>query len=204
LLSSYSLLNTDAYISQTYPFIDVLLSDEMESIAPSSINAIMQTSVNVGAYLESKPLSTQHLKSVENPIANSATMTAESRVVKSEEADLGKLRRTFYNASHVRNQRFIAVGKTAETNSHCFYERISVSQDERSKLSRKLFMETINVPYLTEECSLVLQQAQQLNMWDQAIAEIFAQVLTITHCHCGDDSLQGLRKYMLTVHGIAC
>jgi hypothetical protein len=65
-------------------------------------------------------------------------------------------------------------------------------------------MEIINVPYLTEECSLVLQQAQQLNMWDQAVAEIFAQVLTIMHCPLRDDSLQGLRKYMLTVHGIAC
>jgi hypothetical protein len=78
-------------MQQTYPFIDVLLSDEMESIAPPSINAIMQTSVNEGALLEHKPSSTKHLKSVENLIANPAIMTAESRTVKSEEADLGKL-----------------------------------------------------------------------------------------------------------------
>jgi hypothetical protein len=191
-------------MQQTYPFVDVFLSDEMDSIALPSTNAIMQTSAKEGALLEHRPSSTKHLKSVENPISNPATMTAESRTVESEEADLGKLRRILYNTSHVRNQRFIAVGKTAESNSHCFYERISVSQNERSKLSRKLFMETINVPYLTEECSLVLQQAQQLNMWDQAVAEIFAQVLTITNCLLGDDSLQGLRKYMLAVHGIAC
>jgi hypothetical protein len=30
--------------------------------------------------------------------------------------------------------------------------------------------------------------------WDQAIAELYSQVLTITHCPIGDDSVQGLRS----------
>jgi hypothetical protein len=175
-------------MQQTYPFVDILLSDEMGSLSDPSI---LQTSANEGALLEHKTLSTKAFKSVGSQTTH-------------DEADLGELRRMLYNTSHVRKQRILAVGKTAEFNSPCFYEHISVSPNERSMLSRKLFMEAINVPYLTEECSLVLQQAQQVNMWDHAVAEIFAQVLTITHCPLGDDSLQGLRKYMLTVHGIAC
>ena len=83
------------------------------------------------------------------------------------------------------------------------YAPVPVLPSVRHRLSRELFKETEQIPYLTDECALVLRQAQEQNMWDQALAELYAQVLTIIHCPVGDNSLQGLSKYLLS-HGIAC
>lgn len=137
------------------------------------------------------------------PLKTEATDAAEGRT-KTAITDLCNLRRSLFDASTVRNQRFITVSPMVAVQNHSSYKPVKISQYERSKFSRILLVETMSIPNLTAECSLVLQEAQQLNLWDQAVAELLAQVLTITHCYCGDDSLQGLRDYMLTVYGVAC
>jgi hypothetical protein len=137
------------------------------------------------------------------PIKTEATDAAEGRM-KTAIKDLCNLRRSLFDASTVRNQRFITVSPMVAVQNHSSYKPIKICQNERSKFSRILLIETMSIPYLTAECSLVLQEAQQLNLWDQAVAELLSQVLTITHCHCGDDSLQGLRDHILSVYGVAC
>jgi hypothetical protein len=194
-------------IQQTYPLIDILLSDELGF--PSSSSIEKQVSKNeIAPTTESEDVAPLQNKISPSPIA----VEKQSTPPLSQKADgcsmEGAVTVTDLNClphfAVVKNKGFITVSPTAASSNHYLYEPVSISQNERSKLSRTLFIETMNVPYLTAECSLVLQEAQQLNMWDQAVAELYAQVLTITHCPIGDDSLQGLRKYMLTVHGIAC
>jgi hypothetical protein len=191
--------------------VDILLSDEMGYPSlppleePSSKNSLVSTTEREEA-LPVEMKDSLHL-GVLVPVDKEtipASQKVEGYVMEKISTDLNYLRRCFFNTSVVRNQRFIIVSSTLTTKNDCLYQPVSISRKERSKLSRKLFIETINIPNLTAECSQVLQEARQLTLWDQAIAELYAQVLTITHCPIGDDSLQGLREYMLTVHGIAC
>ena len=56
---------------------------------------------------------------------------------------------------------------------------------------------------MTDECAVVLREARQKRKWDLAIAELMAQVLIVVHCQDGDNTLEGLRRYLLTL-GIVC
>jgi len=83
------------------------------------------------------------------------------------------------------------------------YAAVPVVNCRRAKLSHDLFRISEQVPNLTKECALILDEAHEMNLWDQAIAELFAQVLAIIHCPVGDHKLDGLSAHMKSL-GIAC
>jgi hypothetical protein len=83
------------------------------------------------------------------------------------------------------------------------YAYVPVVKSQRVKLSDDLFAISEQTPNLTKECAEILDEAQEMSMWDQAAAELFAQVLAIVHCPVGDHRLDGLSKHLHGL-GVAC
>jgi len=83
------------------------------------------------------------------------------------------------------------------------YPPLPLPFSQRKRLSDNLFALSKEVPQLTDECAVVLREAREKDMWDQAVAELMTQVVTVIHCPDGDYRLNGLKHYLLTL-GIAC
>mmetsp|Transcript_28807 Transcript_28807/g.63433 ORF Transcript_28807/g.63433 Transcript_28807/m.63433 type:complete len:1583 (+) Transcript_28807:356-5104(+) len=84
------------------------------------------------------------------------------------------------------------------------YAAVPLPYGQRKRLSDKLFGVSKEVPNLTDECAHVLREARKKDMWDTAVAELYAQVLVAMACPSQDERLDGLRWHLLTEHGIAC
>ena len=84
------------------------------------------------------------------------------------------------------------------------YAAVPLPYGQRKRLSDKLFGVSKEVPNLTDECAHVLREARKRDMWDTAVAELYAQVLVAMACPSQDERLDGLRWHLLTEHGIAC
>jgi len=144
---------------------------------------------------------------VDNSNTSWDSKTAENQDAKtclSERGSSSYLAPRFRKSKILRKKRLIAVSPAIPSKHAFVYAAVPVSKIERSRLSLELFCKTSKVPFLTDECALVLQEAQELNLWDQAVAELYAQVLTIIYCPIGDKKLQGLQNFMLSRHNIAC
>jgi len=144
---------------------------------------------------------------IDNSNTSWDSKTAENQDTKScisERGTSGYLSARVRKSKVLRKKRTIAVSPTILSKHAFVYAAVPVSKSERSRLSLELFAQALKVPFLTDECALVLQEAQELNLWDQAVAELYAQVLTIIYCPLGDDILGGLEKFMLSRHNIAC
>jgi len=109
------------------------------------------------------------------------------------------------------------------------YLPLPLPYTQRKKLSDTLFSLSKEIPQLTDECAMVLREAREYDMWDQAVAELMAQIVVIVHCsndNVNDNNtmstsrnssknvvevnnkreenrLIGLKKYLLIL-GIAC
>jgi len=86
--------------------------------------------------------------------------------------------------------------------SYC-YPQLPLPYSQRKGLSDTLFSLSKEVQHLTDECAFVLKEAREKDMWDLAVAELMTQVTVILHCPVGDNNLDGVRQYLLTL-GIAC
>jgi len=83
------------------------------------------------------------------------------------------------------------------------YPSLPLPYAQRKRLSDSLFAMSKEVPGLTDECAVVLREARQKGKWDLCVAELMTQVVITVHCRDGDNTLEGLRQYLLTL-GIAC
>jgi len=83
------------------------------------------------------------------------------------------------------------------------YPALPLPYAQRKRLSDNLFTLSKEMPKLTDECALVLREARERDMWDCAVAELMTQVVVAVFCPEGDDRLEGLRRYLLSL-GIAC
>lgn len=83
------------------------------------------------------------------------------------------------------------------------YPAIELTFEERKKLSDSLFVLSREIPFLTEECSLILSEARAEDLWDLAVAELLTQLVVGLYCQEGDRCLDGLQQYLLYL-GISC
>lgn len=92
--------------------------------------------------------------------------------------------------------------RISECKSAFVYPSVPLPYLQRSSLSDSLFNLCKERFGLVEEASHVLDDAKISDEWDLAVAELIAQVLLILYCPSGDRTVEGLRKYLLTM-GIA-
>jgi hypothetical protein len=99
--------------------------------------------------------------------------------------------------------RIVTPSKKAPGPDAYTYPSLPLPYAQRKRLSDNLFALSKEVPQLTDECAVVLREARERDMWDQAVAELMTQVVVVIHCHDNDTRFEGLRHYLLTL-GIAC
>lgn len=99
--------------------------------------------------------------------------------------------------------RMITPSKCVLSSDAYTYPALPLPYAQRKRLSDNLFSLSQKIPQLTKECSAVLREAREKDMWDLAVAELMTQVVVVIHCHDGDSRFDGLRQYLLTL-GIAC
>ena len=97
--------------------------------------------------------------------------------------------------------RTLSVSKNESPDAYT-YPALPLPYAQRKRLSDNLFSLSQKIPQLTKECSSVLREAREKDMWDLAVAELMTQVIVVIHCHDGDSRFEGLRQYLLTL-GIA-
>lgn len=83
------------------------------------------------------------------------------------------------------------------------YPALPLPYAQRKRLSDNLFSLSKEIPQLTDECAAVLREARERDLWDLAVAELMTQVVVVVHCHEGDNTFEGLRRYLLTL-GFTC
>ena len=99
--------------------------------------------------------------------------------------------------------KMVTPSKSSNAPDAYTYPALPLPYAQRKRLSDNLFSLSQKVPQLTKECSAVLREAREKDMWDLAVAELMTQVVVVIHCHDGDSRFDGLRQYLLTL-GIAC
>ena len=111
----------------------------------------------------------------------------------------------FVEAMELKAEQFrmVTPSKAAMSREAYTYAALPLPYAQRKRLSDNLFSLSQKVPQLTKECSAVLREAREKDMWDLAVAELMTQVVVVIHCHDGDARFDGLRKYLLTL-GVAC
>lgn len=94
--------------------------------------------------------------------------------------------------------------KAEPTARDYLYPDVPLTSGQRKSMSDALLSMSRSVPQLTHACAMVLKDARKGNKWDQAVAELMAQVLCILKCSLSKDySLDGLRRYLLDF-GVSC
>jgi hypothetical protein len=111
----------------------------------------------------------------------------------------------FVESMDIKPQQLITVTPTPSVSSaDAFtYPALPLPYAQRKRLSDNLFSLSNEVPHLTDECAVVLREAREQDMWDLAVAELITQVLVVTRCTDGDNRVEGLAQYLLTL-GISC
>jgi len=100
--------------------------------------------------------------------------------------------------------RTVTPSKSILENPDAFtYPALPLPYAQRKRLSDNLFSLSKEIPQLTDECAAVLREARERDLWDLAVAELMTQVVVVVHCHEGDNSFEGLRRYLLTL-GFTC
>jgi len=79
------------------------------------------------------------------------------------------------------------------------YPPVPLTFLERKRLSDTLFYFSKDIPSMTSDCAAVLREARERDNWDQAVAELLAQVVVGLYCGEGDCQLDGLQQYLLTL-----
>jgi hypothetical protein len=111
----------------------------------------------------------------------------------------------FMEAMELKPEQFrmVTPSKASTAPDAYVYPALPLPYAQRKRLSDNLFSLSQKIPQLTKECSAVLRDAREKDMWDLAVAELMTQVVVIIHCHDGDSRFEGLRQYLLTL-GVAC
>lgn len=110
----------------------------------------------------------------------------------------------FREATPLKDEQLRLVNEPLSRSFEAYrYPCLPLPYAQRKRLSDNLFSLSNEVPRLTDECAKVLREAREKDMWDQAVAELMTQVITVIHCRDGDHTFEGLRTYLLTL-GIAC
>jgi hypothetical protein len=111
----------------------------------------------------------------------------------------------FMEAMELKEEQFrmVTPSKASTAPDAYVYPALPLPYAQRKRLSDNLFSLSQKVPQLTKECSAVLREAREKDMWDLAVAELMTQVVVVIHCHDGDSRFDGLRQYLLTL-GVAC
>jgi hypothetical protein len=100
--------------------------------------------------------------------------------------------------------RTVTPSKSIAENPDAFtYPALPLPYAQRKRLSDNLFSLSKEIPQLTDECAAVLREARERDLWDLAVAELMTQVVVVVHCHEGDNSFEGLSRYLLTL-GFTC
>lgn len=100
--------------------------------------------------------------------------------------------------------RTVTPSKSISENPDAFtYPALPLPYAQRKRLSDNLFSLSKEIPQLTDECAAVLREARERDLWDLAVAELMTQVVVVVHCHEGDNSFEGLSRYLLTL-GFTC
>ncbi len=104
----------------------------------------------------------------------------------------------------IKPEQYRTVSSRPETNHNAFeYPAMPLTFRQRKSASDSLFEFCQEITGLTEECSSVLHQARKTDLWDLAIAELIVQTLVMLYCPSNDYTLEGLKRYLLTM-GISC
>jgi len=108
----------------------------------------------------------------------------------------------FVEAMEIKPEQYRIV---TPTNSGAYsYASLPLPYAQRKRLSDNLFALSKEIPQLTDECAVVLREARERDMWDQAVAELMTQVVVVAQCRTDRDRrLGGLRSYLLGL-GISC
>ena len=99
--------------------------------------------------------------------------------------------------------RVVSANQSFSQQGSYSYPPIPLTYLQRQSMSDSLFNLSKTRFGLMDECSKVLEEAQRMDSWDQAVAELITQVAVVLHCTNGDHRLEGLRQYLLT-YGISC
>jgi hypothetical protein len=109
----------------------------------------------------------------------------------------------FQPSMEIIHDQFLKV-KTLPTDRDYTYPAVPLTFGQRKSMSDALLSISKSVPGLTQACALILKDARKKGQWDQAVAELMAQVLCILKCSFSKDySLEGLKRYLLEF-GISC
>jgi len=111
----------------------------------------------------------------------------------------------FVDKMEIQTEQFRVVTPSANTSevSRYKYPTLPLTYGQRKKMSDSLFNLSKEVQGLTDECADVLRDARETDSWDLAVAELITQIIVVIHCPRGDNTLQGLQRYLLTL-GISC
>ena len=112
----------------------------------------------------------------------------------------------FVEEMELKSEQFrtITPSKVISENPDAYtYPALPLPYAQRKRLSDNLFSLSKEIPQLTDECASVLREARERDLWDLAVAELMTQVVVVVHCHDGDNTFEGLRRYLLTL-GFTC
>eukprot|EP00986_Skeletonema_menzelii_P003676 scaffold1172_cov144-Skeletonema_menzelii.AAC.1 len=109
----------------------------------------------------------------------------------------------FQPSMEITNDQYLNV-ESLPTDRDYTYPAVPLTFGQRKSMSDALLSISKSVPELTRACAFILKDARKKNQWDQAVAELMAQVLCILKCSSSKDySLEGLKQYLLEF-GISC
>jgi hypothetical protein len=109
----------------------------------------------------------------------------------------------FQPSMEITHDQYLSV-ESSPTDRDYTYPAVPLTFGQRKSMSDALLSISKAAPELTRACALILKDARKKNQWDQAVAELMAQVLCILECSSSKDySLEGLKRYLLDF-GISC
>jgi hypothetical protein len=105
--------------------------------------------------------------------------------------------------TEMRPEQYRTVSEETSSYGSYNYTELPLTFIQRRCMSDSLYNLLKGNRGLLDEVSNVLNEAQQSQFWDVAVAELMAQVLVLKHCPIGDKTLEGLRRCLLEF-GISC
>mmetsp|Transcript_10654 Transcript_10654/g.13484 ORF Transcript_10654/g.13484 Transcript_10654/m.13484 type:complete len:716 (+) Transcript_10654:229-2376(+) len=109
----------------------------------------------------------------------------------------------FLDKMEIKPQQYRMVSTdSSKSDTSYVYPTIPLTYGQRTCMSDSLFNLTKERSGLTDACAEILRDVKETT-WDLAVAELMTQTLVILHCPIGDRTLNGLRRYLLSM-GISC
>lgn len=191
----------NAYTADEPGLLTCALS-EMNNFITSSSNGICGlTTEEVGSEFNKVPSQIQVTSSkFVKPHLRKTIIGSDPSKAEEENHDL-----VFQPSMEITNDQYLNVN-SIPTDRDYTYPAVPLTFGQRKSMSDALLSMSKPIPELTRACALILKDARnrKKNQWDQAVAELMAQVLCILKCSSSKDySLEGLKRY-LTEFAISC